>query len=255
MEKAKKQRRGIGIATLIGFLVTAVAIIVIPLVGAQNRGGLFAARIIWMEFLAILLWGAIGGFFFLFAPADRDRRGLGGVYPVLGVITFIYVAISFVFMLIQWLLPRSVFLAAAQIPAQVVLLVIYVVLGVILYFALAGARGATERMSEGVPTPAELDVLLKSEENRLAQSEASVSLRDALKALREKIHYSLPPAGRIATSSAYAAFTGDVRTLYSEVSSLDPAKEESVAKFGELATRADSLRTRVDVIVESLKRQ
>jgi hypothetical protein len=257
METAKKQRRGIGIVLLIGFLVTAAAIIAIPLlvVKTQNRDGLFAVRIVWMEFLAILLWGALGGFFLLFAPADKNRRGLGGIYPVFGIITFIYVAISFIILLIQWLIPASVFLAAAQIPAQVVLLVAYIILGVILFFALAGARGGTKRMPEGVPTPAELDVMLRTEEERLKQSEESGSLRDAIKALREKIHYSLPQAGRVADSSAYAAFTGDVRTLYNEVSSLDFTKAESVAKFGELATKAEGLRTRVEAIVESLKRQ
>lgn len=257
METAKRKRRGIGIATLIGFLVTATAIIVIPLlvVRAQNRGGLFVVRIVWMEFLAILLWGALGGFFFLFAPADKNRRGLGGVYPAFGIITFIYVAISFVFLLIQWLIPTNVFLAAAEIPAQIVLLVAYVILGVILFFALAGARGGTKRMPEEVPTSAELDVMLRTEEERLKQSEESVSLREAIKGLREKIHYSLPQAGRIADSSAYAAFTGDVRTLYNEISSLDLTKAESVPKFSELTTRAEGLRTKVDAIVESLKRQ
>jgi hypothetical protein len=257
MEIAKKARRGVGIVTLIGFLVTAAAIIAIPLlvVKAQNRDGLFAVRIVWMEFLAVLLWGAVGGFFFLFAPADKNRRGLGGVYPVIGIITFFYVAISFIFMLIQWLIPASVFLAAAQIPAQIVLLVAYVVLGVVLFFALAGARGGTKRMPEGVPTPAELDAMLRTEEERLRESEESGSLREAIKALREKIHYSLPQAGRIADSSAYAAFTGDVRTLYNEVSALDLANAESAARFGELAAKAKGLHTRVDVIVENLKRK
>jgi hypothetical protein len=157
-------------------------------------------------------------------------------------------------MLIQWLIPASVFLAAAQIPVQIILLVLYIVLGVILFFALAGARGGTKRMPEGVPTPAELDAMLRTEEERLKQSEESGSLCEAIKALREKVHYSLPQAGRIADSSAYAAFTGDVRTLYNELSALDLTKAESVAKFGELASRADSLRVRIDAIVENLKR-
>jgi len=251
-----KQRIRISIAALIGFVVTAAAIIVIPLliVQAADRTGLFSYRVAWMEFLALLFWGLVGGLFFIFAPADKNRRGIGGVYPALGIITFIFIAISFIILLIQWLIPSSVFLAAAIIPTQIVLLVIYVILGVILYFALAGARGGARRMPEGVPTPAELDVLLKSEENRLAQSQESVSLREALKALREKIHYSLPQAGRIADSSAYAAFVSDIQTLHREVAALDFAGNETVARVGDLAARADLLRTRVDVLVESLKR-
>lgn len=257
METAKKQRRGISIAALIGFLVTAAAIIVIPLLlfSPAGRSAYFWTRIIWTEFLALLFWGFVGGLFYIFAPATPSPRERGGVFPTLGVITFIYVILSFTFLLLNAVLPNVKFLFTFQLPGQIILLLAYLVLGIGLYFSMAVARGGAQPLPQGVLSPAQLAALLKSEEEKLASLSSSVPLRDSIKALREKILYSLPHAGAsIGESAAYASFSQDVDGFYHEVSSLDLSVDEIKSRFTDFASKADSLRLRVDVIAESIKK-
>ena len=244
------------LSAIIGYLITAAAIVVLPsvLVSQQDRSNYFWYRIVWSEFLALVMWSYIGGFF-LFAQLGGNKvKGLGGILPATGAAIGLYVAISFI-LIIAFPDPSSKF----HIAAQIVLLVCLVLLFAFFQFARAGAVVGTEPIPSDLRTPQQLSMAVKANEDRLFQllTGQNVSgdvrrLHDALKGLRESIAYSLPYVGSIGTSAEYRTFVAQIEQLCAGLENFrsDAADAASVKSFCDTAER---LRSRVSQIASSLK--
>jgi hypothetical protein len=248
-------KKGISIVGIIGWLVTSAAIVALWLLlyPAAKRPGYFWGMIAWTEFLNLLVWGGITFFPLLFVPDDRNRRGLGGVYPTAAIIVYVYAALSFLFLLGLALFPESAFFRGFQIPGQVILLVLAGVLVMILFFSLMGARAGAEPLPEGLLSPTELATMLNVEASRFTgKGEKAVNLHDELRLLGEKIEHSLPHVGRIGRNEHYMAYTKEIQALCAEVASLDTGADEGIEKALETVAK---LSSKVALLVESLKRK
>lgn len=253
---AEKEKTRVSIIAIIGFVITAVAIAVIPLivVKAADRSPFFIYYILWSEFLALLLWFVIGGFFALILPPTLDRRGRSAILMPLSLIIILYVIFSFALMMLYAFLG---FLGVFFLPVQIGLFVVAAAICLIFYFSFAATKTHAQPLPDGVPTPTELGAILAAQEKRFSPAvlgsdipEGLEKVFNALKGLREKIQYSLPRQGNIAGSNAYLEFTKEVQNVTGRVATTDAEGGDFLPMVKEL----DSLRRKVDVIAASLKK-
>lgn len=253
---AEDVKKTVKFAAVIGYLVTAAAVIALPvvLVSQQGRSDYFWHRIIWTEFLALIAWGYFGGFLLFTMPGGSKTRGLGGILPASGVTIGLYVAISFV-LVVAFPNLSSKF----HVTAQIALLVCLVVVSVFLQFARAGAVAGAEPIPQGLRSPQHLSGILKAHQDRifstLSGQNASGDVRklhDTLKSLRETIEYSLPHVGSIGASPDYRDFVAQTERLCADLENLRPDSAEP-ATTKKLCDTTDELRSKVNHIALLLK--
>ena len=132
---ANVTRNQSGVASLVGYAATAIAVAVIPVVLIQQdeRSPYFWHRIAWTEFLTLVVWAYFSGFIWSVLPGGRKRAGTGGLLPATGLVIGIYAILSFVLMVLSdW--PNRFHWAG-----QIALLVLVVFLFVFFEYARAGA--------------------------------------------------------------------------------------------------------------------
>ena len=200
----KNTQTKITVASLIGFAVTIITIVLVPLIltDQTSRSPFFWQRIAWTEFLAALIWAYLCGFFSLVIPKNRSIRGLGAVLPALGVVIFFYSLTSFILMMIAAYFPQ---LHSLNMASQVYRAAGLIIIMVFLFFSWVSGTADAESIPEGVHSPKELTISLQSQENALSaqhnnplpseQKDTVNILRNSLKSLREKIQYSMESAG------------------------------------------------------------
>ena len=240
------------VASLAGWVATAAAVAIIPvlLITERDRSPYFWYRVLWAEFLTLVVWIYFSGFIWSVLPGGRKRAGTGGLLPVSGFVIGIYTLLSFILMILcDW--PSRFHWAG-----QVVLLVLIVLLFVSFEYARAGAVAGTEPLPAGLRTPAELCAMIRLQEEKLWSSAASPplagegrGLHDSLKTLREAIGNSLQHVGRIGSSQDYGVFVADTERLCSELQ----VAETNSAETKRWRATAEDLRRRVDFISVVLK--
>jgi len=256
-----KSVMGIITATIIGFIVTSITIISIPLILTKPtmRSPFFWQRIAWTEFLAALVWAYIGGFFSLVIPKNRSIRGLGAVLPALGIIIFIYTASSFILMMIAAYFPQF---SSLNMASQVYRAAGLVIIVVFLFFSWITGIADSQPIPQGIHTPKELTIYLQQEENALLSRRNLIdsseivdkinALQISLKTLREKIQYSIPYAGRIGANNGYIDFSNAVNKLCEDCSNLDTQLLDG-AEVQSLIQRASALSSEVQNIAQELQ--
>jgi hypothetical protein len=259
--KGVRASMGITAATLIGFAVTSIAIVLVPLIltDQTSRSAYFWQRIAWTEFLAILIWAYLGGFFSLVIPKNRSIRGLGAILPALGIAIFFYSISSFVLMMISAYFPQ---LHSLYVASQVYKTAGLVIIIVLLFLSRVSGMVDTESIPEGVHSPKDLTISLQSQENVLSaqynypllsdQKDKVNVLRNSLKSLREKIQYSIPHAGRIGSDNAYVAFSNEVIQLCEDCSKLN-VQAIDVERLHSVIQNISDLNGRVQSIAQNLR--
>ena len=246
------RRNGVVAAALVGYLVTASAIVAIALllVAPEQRSGWFWVVILWSSFLVLLRWLYVAGFMSLVYREWRTVPGLGGIMPAVGILITGYTGASYVLLLLAAQLHSS---ATTRVffVAQIALTATVLVLGVFIYFVRAGAIADTEAVPSGVRKPAELAARLKTEEDRLSHQD-NKDLRVAVRSLREKIEYSIPHVGRVGTNAVYVDFAGGVQALCEEVSALNLQAVDR-DHLQPTLRRAESLRGQIEMLARSLR--
>jgi len=245
------ERRSLGIASLVGHLVTAAAVLAVPVIciAPAHRSACFWYKIAWTEFLALLLWAYLGGAFWFLLPGTTRRKGLAGVLPVTGLLVFGYAITSVILVLLcDWA-------SRGHWVAQVVLLLGFALLLVLFEFARIGAVAGTEPIPLAIRTPQDLAAMLRLHEERLwtpASEAATRRLSDAIKALREKLQHSLPEAGRIGQAQEYQDFARQTEAFCTDLQNLptDSAEQANVARLQDVATQ---LAARSEYIASALK--
>ena len=254
-------KRGVALATILGFAATSIAIfaLALTLIDPADRSEFFWRRVIWTEFLAGLVWAYIGGFFSLLVRKNRSVKGLGAILPGLGVAIFFYAGSSFLFMMATAFWPGA---GSWELVSQIYKITGLIIVVIFLYFAWAAGVAETEPIPAGVLTPNELAILLRRGENAIQVKQGSCveadlrerldSLRLTLKALREKIEYSIPHAGRIGEDASYVAFSGEIKKLCNECLELSGAKLDA-ERVQPTAVRAAELISEVQTIAQTLR--
>ena len=218
---------------LIGFLVTSLTILIVPLVlvHAADRSAYFWWRIAWTNFLALLTWSYLGGMLSVSA-AIKSMPRIAGVAPAYDLVVLPYAGLSFALMVcFAWLDPTD---GANRIhmAIQVVLLAATIIASALLYlpayFAAAGTShdpNRDQQVRRSVPLPFELGSQLRCEEERFATPGISGTLSDAdrhlcqtLKGLREKLMYSLDGVAGVEDSPEYREMATRVVTVCSSLS-------------------------------------
>jgi len=255
--------KGILVASFFGYLVTAGAIVAVPmiLVRPEQRTEWFWALVLWAAFLALLRWLYVAGFMSLVYPRWRNVPGLGGILPGIGVLVLAYTSLSYVLMLAAAIFQPRGGITRLYIAAQLVLTAAALVIGVFIYFVRAGAIADMQAIPAGVRRPVELAARLRLEEDRLSphsfrrskeSSQAIGELHGAVKSLREKIEYSTPHVGKVGASAGYVDFAGAVQALCDQVSTLDLDAPE-VDRLQPTVRRAHSLRGQLEFLTRSMR--
>ena len=215
-------RLGVIVAAGIGFTVTSIAIVMLAVtwIDPSDRTEYFWRRLIWTDFLLALAWAYVGGFFSLVIRKNRSVKGLGAIMPGLGVAIFFYVGSSLLLMMVAAFWPGA---NSWELVSQVYKSAGLVVVLIFLYFSWVAGIADTEPIPPGISTPHELAVLLGKAEGVLLprftpNTDAYVTsgfeeLALGLKALRERIQYSIPHAGRIGSENSYFAFSRAIDQL------------------------------------------
>ncbi len=253
---AENRNRSVNLALLVGWLATAMAVAVIPvlLIRQDQRSELFWHRIMWAEFLAALVWGYFGGALKFIFQGPNTRPSTGGILPATGFVVIGYAALSFLLMVLD-INSASRFHTAAQVGLLAAAIITLVFFG----FAHAGAVAGAEAIPDGLASPSELGDSLRFKEEKLWPSGSrtppageSRRLHEALKMLRETLEYSLPHVGRVGRNAEYSQLAGDIQMLCRELEDL-PANSPDSAAVTRFVNSTEALRRRVENISAALK--
>lgn len=222
-EKKRNSLFGTSLTAFIGFAVTSIAVIAIPLIlnAPAGRSEYFWSRIIWTEVLVTLIWLYLSGFIYLVLPKYRSQKGLGAVLPSLGVVIFVYAFSSFAIMVLAAYFPAF---NTVNLVVQICLAAGSIVIVIFIHFSKVAGITGTDQIFDGVASPKELILQIKNQENSIASKSINnqgdgdiiATLNNSLKNLRETIAYSIPHVGRFGNSERYQVFSKKVSDLCSD---------------------------------------
>jgi hypothetical protein len=229
-------------------VVFAIAVILVP---PELRSEHFWPKLLWAEFLTVVVWATITGFFELVLRSDQSH-GLGGILPALVLVVTVYAVSSVLVMVVHSWLPESDLGSRIHWAMQVFRFGSMVLMIVALVASLAGARSGAEPLPPGVLAPKNLAQHLKTTAVRLEQS-GQKDLSKELKRLGERIVYGLPHAGAIGQSNSYLRLTDTVSELVAEITSWQSAGAPREQE-GDLRDRLFGLRAAIEDVSLSLRR-
>lgn len=241
-------------AAIVGFLVTAVTVVILPLVvvPTAQQSEYFCLKVLWVEVLSVLAWAYLGGGIqFVIRSSIQDNRS-AAVIPALGIAIFLYIGLSLFFLLSSSLAPENACLSRYHLARQIFIAFLFAVTTIGLYSAAVIASKGAKTFSPEVRTPEQLAALLLAEETRLSigATKETKLLIQSFKTLREKISYSLPSIQIIGSDPQYLDFAGQMTAL---IESVRTCSDESVLKESELRAKADNLLHQADLVAASLK--
>lgn len=250
------------VTLLIGYFVSAISafLLAMLLVPAESRSVHFWPRVLWTEFLILLVWAYFGGYVAVLFSKDDRIRGLGGIMPALGIIVFSYAIMSFALMLVSAYLPPSDWAGRIHMAGQVVRFAGAVVIGVFLCFSLFMARHGAEPIPNTIESPSQLAQSLRFQENRLSTSDSNRTIErrhdllKAIKSLREKITYSLQHVGAIGQNQHYRDFSHEISLVCEKLGAIDLNASESSVTAANLVSEMAVLHGRVDMIATQIRR-
>jgi len=249
----------IPVSSIMGYAATAFVVVFVPLVliPEQSRSGQFWHRILWTEVLVLLVWGGWIGFFQHSAGRRLQGDDFGGVLPPLGLTILAYAILSFAAMMVHTFFARGEPADRAHLAVQILLAGGLIVLVSFFIFSHRAAAEGTKRFQDRRLDPRPLAAYVGTLERvfrKHGQSSPDAGrMTDALRALREKLAYSLPSSGSIADNAEYLALAQDIQELATEISGRRP-DDLSPEDARALAARSEDLLRRVSGIQTSLKR-
>ena len=205
-------------ASVGGYLITAVGILAIglTLTPPESRSDLFLPRMLWTEFLALLIWSTVFSFLRVASSRKEEGRGVIGVLPGAKLVIIAYAILSFIVMLAHAYLPESVVASRTHLIVQIALGASAGIIFVFLSISSASAATGLERTFDGGASPADLCVLLEEQEIRVHQFpiyDVWRQIERSLKTLRETVRFSLPAVGNIGVRPEYHDFAERVKSV------------------------------------------
>lgn len=229
---SKPQR--VVLTSVAGYAITAIGIFGIGLlvVPVESRSNLFWPRMLWTEFLALLIWSSLTAFFRNAVVGREDQKKVMGVLPASQLILIVYAVLSFLLMIVHSQMQESGLGNRMHLMLQIGLAAAVGILFVFLNITSAAAGHGLEKTFASGMSPAELCAAIKEQEERIhgfPRLASSALIEKSLKTLREKIQYGLPTAGTIGASSAYREFGAEVQTVCDELALQDDTDSSECA--------------------------
>lgn len=243
---------GLSKAAIAGFLITAITVIILPIVvvPANFRSEYFWIKILWTEYLAIIVWCYIGWAPTVISLSSKQEKGQeAAVVPGVGVVIFFYVGVSLFFLLSSAYAPDNEWLSRFQLARQIISTLIFFVICIGFYKVAKTANQDNISAPPDVKTPEQLAVELRAEESRIQNITGEAleikQFAQTYKSLREKINYSLPSINNIGNDPQYADFISQVNDL---VNSVQRCEDAASLKQAELREKAANLISQIDII-------
>jgi hypothetical protein len=245
------------VTSMAGYAITAIGILGIGLlvVPAESRSTLFWPRMLWTEFLALLIWSSMTAFLRSAALGKEDKKRVVGVLHAAQMTLLIYAVLSFILMIAHSHMQETGLGNRTHLMAQMILGVAVGVLLVFLNITSTAAGHGLEKTFEYEMSPAELCVAIREREAHIRdfpKLPSSIQIEGALKTLREKIQYSIPTVGSTGTLPIYREFSTEVQATCDELALCD---DTDSAECTALKKRIDALiRQAENVSAKTVKR-
>lgn len=179
-----------------------------------HRSDLFWVRLAWFELLVAVTW--LFGVIVPIGGLLAHRQQVGGSFPVMSAAVLNAAALSLLVLLVSTFLPETRFFKILPVVVQLVIIIVCLA-------KITFVKQAQDLQNDGVvPIPR----TLKSPEELCAflvicESQPSLApeLAKKLKGVRERIKYSVPRVGKVASSSHYESVVRLVDTTYDQMMS------------------------------------
>ena len=153
-------------------------------------------RLFWFEAIFALAWFAVLGF--PFSRMLQNRRMTGATYVIVASVCLRAALVSLIIWSISVFVPVNSRFAVLPVAIQLLVILYYGVIVLLFPKTQALQTGGMEFPEEtGLPSPSALAFKLEMIERSLLGEEAAT-----VKRLKEKIRYSLPSVGKIASCAA-----------------------------------------------------
>lgn len=185
----------------LSWLVVALAIFGIAAVLAPdvNSAG-FWWRVMWTQVLNLVFWGGSIGWF----TEDNDSTSMG-VTPAVSLVSSVYVAISFLVMVLFY----SSEVAGGISDAHLIIQIVAFVVAALIILRLGVAVHFTNK-DLVIQKDAAISTLDLAQKIKSVEVDAAKTVAVELKRLREKVVYSLQNNNRLRSSKAYKDFVENV---------------------------------------------
>lgn len=206
------------LAMTVGAAISAAAILMIAILVSPEgtRSDYFWARVLWTEFLALLLWASAAGFLLTTDEGRDSTRHFAGISPAFSVAVTCYVGASFFAMLADAYLGDQESSSILHLAGQVALAAAFGISVVFLLVASASASSGVAFDEESVLRPTALCAELALIESQLTSrslGEDVSALSASLKGVREAIKASLHESTACSQSQEYQQFSTEIESL------------------------------------------
>ena len=212
------------LAMTVGAAISAASILMVAILVSPEgtRSDYFWARVLWTEFLALLLWGSAASFLLLTTDEGRDStRHFAGISPAVSVVVTCYVGASFFAMLADAYFGDQDSSSILHLAGQVALAAAFGISVVFLLVASASASSGVAFDEESVLRPAALCAelaLIESQLTSRSSGEEVSALSASLKGVREAIKASLHESTACSQSQEYQQFATEIESLCQSLS-------------------------------------
>lgn len=197
------------------------------------RSDLFWVRLAWYETILILAW--IFGVVIPLKELHAHRQQIGGGFAIASAIVLNAAALSLIILFGSLFLPDTRFFRNLPIVIQLIIIVICLLKITFLKQAQALQNDGMNLIPKKLKSPDELCAFITICE---AQPDLDPDLAKKLKGSRERIKYSVPKVGKVATSTHYESVVKLVDATYDEMMS---GKRETIGGSLDSLDRAITL--------------
>ena len=174
-----------------------------------HRSDIFWLRLVWFEAIILFAW-----FFGIVAPSNgllSQRQQTGGGYPVLSAVVLNASVLSAIVLAISLFLPETRFFRILPIIVQLVIVAFCWVQAAFVCKAQELQRDEMESVPKVLKNPDQLCAFLTLCER---QPDLDPLFARKLKIVRERLKYSVPTVGKVASSEKYERVVGHVEDAY-----------------------------------------
>ncbi len=185
-----------------------------PVGSLWHRSDLFWIRLTWFELILAVTW--LFGVIIPFKGLLAHRQQVGGGFPVMSAAVLNAAALSFLVLFVSMFLPETRFFTIVPVIIQLVIIIVCLAKITFVTQAQALQNDGVVPIPRTLKSPEELAAFLVICE---AQPGLAPELARKLKGTRERIKYSVPRVGKVASSSHYESVVRLVDTTYDQMMS------------------------------------
>jgi hypothetical protein len=238
----------LGAWIVVAVAVAAVALLLTPL---DARVASFWGRLLWIEFLVLVVAASSAAYMRLSSLDDDSKRRIGGVTPSISIAVTAYACLSAILMFAHAALPGGAIPDRAHLVAQIVLFTCLVLLCVLLLVSRAGARAGIVFDESLAPTPHDLRGRLMATEARLSPPVAQL-VGSGMRTLGGILKYSLSENSSTSRSPEYQDLARALEAFCRQAEGLDDKAGSFESDAAALQATSHLLISRARSVSENL---